>query len=65
MNVREFIRRAEPAGWMLHVDQAMAPTSGWPAKSIAPASGRLLRSRWNGYRVLAGVCAARRTWPWR
>lgn len=61
MNIRDFIRLAERQLDMIHVDQQMAPDEKM-ARQIHRAGSRPIyfRSRWNGYRIVAGVCADRR-----
>jgi 2,5-furandicarboxylate decarboxylase 1 len=61
MNIREFIQQSERHLEMIHVDHRMAPDEKM-AREISRAGNRPIyfRSRWNGYRVVAGVCAARR-----
>lgn len=61
MNLRDFIQEAELKRWIIHVDQVTPPNEKM-ARLIHQAGQQpiFFRSRWNGYRVLAGVCASRR-----
>jgi len=55
------MQRAESQIGVIHIDHKMAPDEKM-AREIHRAGDRLIyfRSRWNGYRVVAGLCAARR-----
>jgi len=61
MNIRQFLQEMERHNRVIHVDQAMPPDEKM-AREIYRAGEQPIyfRSRWNGYRVAAGVCAARR-----
>ena len=61
MNIREFIQESERHLEIIHVDHRMAPDEKM-AREIYRAGDRPIyfRSRWNGYRIVAGVCATRR-----
>jgi len=61
MQLRDFILLAEQRQWVEHVDTPVPPDEGM-ARLMHRAGDKILffRSRWNGYRVIAGVCASRR-----
>ena len=61
MNLRQFIQLAEGRQWVTHIDHAMPPDEKLARELYGAGAGLLyVRSRWNGYRIVAGVCAARR-----
>ena len=61
MNIRDFIQESERHLEMIHIDHRMAPDEKM-AREISRAGTQPIyfRSRWNGYRIIAGVCAVRR-----
>ncbi|MGQ9665977.1 MAG: UbiD family decarboxylase [Anaerolineae bacterium] len=61
MQLRAFIHQAEQHQWVIHVDTPTEPDEGM-ARMMYRAGDQILffRSRWNGYRVISGVCASRR-----